>query len=131
MPQCAHLFNAVLEPGLSLVRGHQAWQKNPGKWHESRTPWHNQAILVSRARARFREDVLHADEFDPAAHHLMDEPRLVYLFDRGNDLNFVAWVASQVLAQGDLRSGTARAVRRAANIASVDVIERMPDAVAI
>src|SRR5215469_1255907 len=131
MLQCVHFFDAVFEPGFALVRGHQAWQKDPGQWHESRTPWHDEAIFVSRARVRFAEDVLHADELDTSAHNLMDEPRLVYLLDRGNDLDFVARVSSQVLAQGDLRSGTARAVRRAANIASIDVIERMPDTVTI
>src|SRR5215469_6399678 len=131
MLQCAHLFDAVFEPGLSLVRGHQPRQEEPSQWYKSRTPWHDQAILVSRARARFGEKVLHADESDTTADHVVDEPRLIYLLDRGNDLDFVARVSSQVLAQGDLRSRAARAVRCTANIASVNVIEGMPDAVTI
>src|SRR6516225_955907 len=107
MLQCAHLFDAVLEPGLSLIRGHQPWQKEPSQWHENRTPWHDEAILVSRARARFGEDVLHAHELDTATHYLMDEGCLIYLLNRGDDLDFVARISSEVLAQRDLRSGTA------------------------
>ena len=107
MLQGAHLFDAVLEPGLSLVRGHQPGQEEPGQGREERTSGNDEAILISRADARFREDVVHADKLDTAAHHLVDEPRLVHFLDGGDDLDFVAGVSSQILAQGDLRSGAA------------------------
>jgi len=60
----------------------------------------------------------------------MNEPSLVELFDRRDGLNLVIRVASQVLAQRDLCSGTKRPIWRVSYITRVDVIPRMPHAVA-
>jgi len=128
--QVTYFFDVVLDPRLALSLGKQERKQQPSEGPESRSPGDNQAILVTRAAHGFREHVLHSRNPDAALDHIMNEPTVIEFLDRRNRLDLVRWVATQVLAQGDLRSSANRAIWRGADVARIHVVQRMPYAVA-